>query len=819
VSVEVLLSAGGAVGGRLVGPEERPAAGSVTVQELDGREAPAALAQVLRAEAGADGRFRVAGVPAGSHALGVRAPGLAAQRVIFDLGPTTLEVDLGDVALEVGLTISGRVRDRAGLPVSGARIDMFPRSPTAISFRGDPVECAADGRFVAAGLSPGIHSLTASASGYGRVTKELEAGATGVELVLPPAAAIVGQVVDERGRAVEAFDVEAEPAKQGLGSTWGHARGDQGDGRFRVQDMNEGTYVLSVTAPEFAATTVSDVKVVGGSETDVGRIRLRRGGSVRGIVTDAEGLGIPGATVTVTGTGEPWMRSRHPEAVSGPGGSFDVSGIAPGAAIVVAQHAEYAEGRSPAIDVDPAKGPVDVRLVLTRGGRIEGWARRRDGAGFEGFVSILPASSEAFFHTEALYRIPIRPDGSFAADHVPAGAANVRLMQGGTRATSVASRTVEVREGETTSVELLVQDILVNGLVTRNGAPAAGVRLRFWGRSAGFSMSAGTGLVGQASGPQRNAAVTAPDGRYELLVSEPGTYRVGVDAPDGRSFVWLRPVEIPDVEVHTVDLALAGSPVAGVVVDKETGEPISEAWVSLSRKATTGPGSSARGQTGPDGRFQMEAEDGDYEIAATATGYGPYRGRVAVPASGELRLTLAKGLVVAGTVVDAFGKPAGAIEINAAWGGDPDSVSSAGAYTKADGRFRFDSLTPAPVTLFAGSSTAGFAVKPGVRPGGPDVVLALTPGGRVEVRVLDAEGRPVEGAWVWPSRVGGSLVESMVSGQTAAGGRIEIAVPLGNIELYANQDDFEGRTSVTVREGETASAEIRLGPKPRAGGD
>jgi 5-hydroxyisourate hydrolase-like protein (transthyretin family) len=388
-------------------------------------------------------------------------------------------------------------------------------------------------------------------------------------------------------------------------------------------------------------------------------------------------------------------------------------------------------------------------------------------------------------------------------------------MQGGTRATSVAGRTVEIREGETTTVELVVQEIHVNGHVTRNGLPAPGLRLLFWGETSGYSYSSGPGTISQPAGPQLNTAVTGADGSYELIVAAPGSYRVMVDAADGRSSQWGQRLEVPDVEVHTFDIALTGSPVAGIVVDKETNAPIAGAWLALSLKDTT---TLVRGRTSDDGRFQLEAEDGAHELTVEAKGYAQFVGPLTVPAASELRVPLSKGLVVSGKVVDAFGKPAAAIQVSASWGNDPESLSGDFVDTSADGRFKFDSLTPAGVALFAGSGAAGFAFQSSVRPGGPDVVLALRLGGRVSIQVLDAQGRPAEGVWVSLSRVAGTMVHGVGGGRTATEGRAEIAVPLGSVELRASKDKFEGRATVTVREGETASAQIRLAEKASRGG-
>ena len=61
--------------------------------------------------------------------------------------------------------------------------------------------------------------------------------------------------------------------------------------------MAAGAYDLGVEASGLGEAARSGVRVVAGRTTDVGTIALARGGTVQGVVVDAEGRGIPGATV------------------------------------------------------------------------------------------------------------------------------------------------------------------------------------------------------------------------------------------------------------------------------------------------------------------------------------------------------------------------------------------------------------------------------------------------------------------------------------------------------------------------------------------
>ena len=164
------------------------------------------------------------------------------------------------------------------------------------------------------------------------------------------------------------------------------------EGRFTLDNLSAATYVLQVTAPDRADGIVSNVKVASGATVDVGRVRLGAGGIVRGTVTDGTGTPILGATVTVRSGGSPsFFPGGTGEVVSDTAGAFEIRGVPVGTAMVTGRHPNYAEGRVSGVEVDPTKGPAEVRLVLTQGGRVEGSVTRRDGSGVPNvMVQVMP---------------------------------------------------------------------------------------------------------------------------------------------------------------------------------------------------------------------------------------------------------------------------------------------------------------------------------------------------------------------------------------------------------------------------------------------
>lgn len=817
VEAAAALSAGATLTGRLMGPGERPAAGKVSLEDLEGSPAPWALTEMLRAEAAADGRFRLERVPSGALVLGVRAPGYAAKRVDASIGERQAEVDLGDVELEVGLAIRGRVHDKAGAGIPDARVGAGQRGEGGGHYTDTPT--GANGEFVLAGLRPGTYQLTVFAVGFARISERAaEAGAENVDIVLAPGGAITGTVVDESKSPVEAFRVAAELVRSdGRNSSGPGYPKSSSDGRFTVEDLAEGPHVLKVEAPGFQPAIVSDVKVAGGQTADVGTIRLARGGVVRGVVVDRAGQPVPFATVDSRGAGnENVWYGNEPQGTSDGNGFFEIVGLRSGRVALQARHPDYASGSVSNLEVDPARGPTEARIVLSRGGRIVGWVRKRDGSPVTGMkVKVSRSSGEPFYGGGGLPMADLGPDGSYAVSHVPDGSVDVVLLAGDqSRLSSTLWRTVEVHEGETTEASFTVREILVSGRVTRSGAPIPGARIRLRGeRSSMMSFGGPPRTPVAPAGPQRLEGVARDDGGYELLVDEPGKYLVQVSAlADKGWFPWRR-VEVPDADAYGLDLEFSGVSVSGVVVDKETGEPVSRASLSLFAKRHSGISSGVGATTEADGQFKLEAEQGDFGLWARAEGYAPMETDLSLSGDGVagVRLELVRGLVLEGRVLDPGGRPIPGVEVSATVVAD-NRRDSAFARTMPDGRFRFASLRPLSYDLLAGSELGGFAMRVGVTPGEEGVVLRLRPGGRVHLTLHDPAGRPAASASARVRTVDGVSVEALRGfyGSADARGVSEFAVPAGQIELQVSKERLTGSATVTVGEAETVPADITL---------
>jgi protocatechuate 3,4-dioxygenase beta subunit len=821
--VDIPLRPGSPVLGHLVDEHDRPVVGKVVFEEIGGIAVPRQLAESLKVETGSDGVFVLERVAAGAHDLGLTASGFAPRRLEIEVGSRAKAVDLGTVVLERGLTIAGRVVNRAGGPIANAKVFAWPVTSATFAFNSsspDPVVSEADGSFVIGGLAPGAHNITASIPGYVTGRQAAEAGAEKpVRLVLSPAGAITGSVVDSRRRPVETFTVMAERVEKdgdGYGAS-GFKEVAAPDWRFTIDDLAEGTYVVRARAPETAPGSVSGVQVVAAKATDAGVIRLGAGGVVHGSVVDTTGAPVVGATVSAVIPGPRQGRDRA-EGQSDGGGSYELGGVPPGRVTVTATHPSYAAGQVAGLDVDPANGPAEANIVLSVGGRIQGSVRKRDGTPIPGvLLSAGPRRSDVDNPVVGGVEATVQNDGTFSMEHLPPGATQVTLTAQPSPGVSLVSETknVVVVDGQTTVVDFTSREVLVTGRVTRGEAAMPGVRVTM--RTMPYLMSVSGGAFGAIAapppaGPRPLEGITRDDGHYELIVLHPGSAWAEVASLDGRVQYASRTFEVPDVESHVLDIPLGGAPVSGIVVDKDTGAAVPRANVRAAAKKGEENGGA---KAGADGRFAFELVAGDYQVTTSADGYAPVDSDLTVAGEGasDVRLELGRGLVLEGRVVDPVGHPVPGAQVFPTVGDSPTWLGMAVAMD--DGRFRLEHLLPRAYTLATGSPANGFAIRKGVSPGDKDIVLTLSPGGRVRLSVFDPGGAPVAEASGSLVSVDGSKVSLFLNtGRTDSRGVAEFVCPAGAIEISVQKGKLVGRTTVQVEAGATATARVVLGPPP-----
>jgi Carboxypeptidase regulatory-like domain/Sigma-70, region 4 len=231
----------------------------------------------------AEGRWNGPSIPPGYHEahldmIQIRHPDFQTCKVQGDelidaIGPN------GKVVLSRGLVVTGRVVDREGHPVRGARVgagsDWFGSDPPIVETEGD-------GRFRLGHLRPGETVITVQANGHSPERLELDAraGLPQVELRLGAPRTIEGRVVDRDGRPLPGIQVTLAYWRRLRTLDWNAETGS--DGRFRWENAPREEVWLNAFGNGFIGVQ-NHVVPATGAETV---IKLARTLRVTGTVVD-----------------------------------------------------------------------------------------------------------------------------------------------------------------------------------------------------------------------------------------------------------------------------------------------------------------------------------------------------------------------------------------------------------------------------------------------------------------------------------------------------------------------------------------------------
>lgn len=247
--------------------------------------------RVARVRSDASGRFVIAGMwPSGNYYLraGAGTETVATRMLPQTPGPGET-IDVGDIVLRAGATISGVVVDEDGRPIAGALVR------------------AAD------------------------VPQQL-IGYMAVERFRPDRAILyvkgdVKHVIELPDAVRESFESLAIPQAVSLA-----------DGSFRLRSVEPGHAIVMVTRDQRRAFVSPRLAVRPGKRRDLGRVELGVGQTVHGQVLDPSGHAVAGAEVLVAP-----VTASSPYAFAGEllatdaNGSFHSSGLGPGDVVAAAR--------------------------------------------------------------------------------------------------------------------------------------------------------------------------------------------------------------------------------------------------------------------------------------------------------------------------------------------------------------------------------------------------------------------------------------------------------------------------------------------------
>jgi hypothetical protein len=422
----------------------------------------------------------------------------------------------------------------------------------------------------------------------------------------------------------------------------------------------------------------------------------------------------------------------------------------------------------------PAPGEhIALDLTLVRGGSIAGYVI--DGAGDPVGDAKIEIEQDPLMFGQGGFEVregEVNEDGTFELIAVAPGKCSVKVEGNGFLDTK---KEVELAEGQRITGFELVVDVgstIAGTVVWPDQSPVAGVEV-----DVSFDPSYLGGM--EAFNAMRGASGesdTADDGRFVVAGLGKGPFVVtveadGEDAPGGgidKPGEWK--ARISDVRPDGDDLTLVLEPplgLAGRVVD-DLGEPITSFKV-LARAQTGGgmmAGLGAETQSDEfedeNGEFFLEGlRAGEWDLFAGAEGYGRPDGTpVVLPLEdgAVVELTLERGGIVNGRVLDPLGAPVAGAEVGlertladlgriASEEGEPPT-----AKTDENGEFSLTGMSPGSLNLIAKAEGFADSVAVGVEltPAEvlEDILVTLRVGGRLTGELFNDEGKPHPGQTV-----------------------------------------------------------------------
>jgi protocatechuate 3,4-dioxygenase beta subunit len=516
----------------------------------------------------AEGRYRLAAVPAGSFRLVARHPDHApGSSELVTLDGITARPGI-DIQMPAGARVSGRVVDAAGAPVALARIrigvagtGMFSDAPRQV-FGDDR------GEFSLSGLPRKKLRAFASHESGSSATVDVDASSGEVKdlrLVIDVTGTISGVVVDPQGEPLEGIQVSAGPnfrdarTRQADLSQW-RLRGfpqelTDSAGRFTLTGLAPGSYQVRatrVTAPGRGRAWAGDGTEAEAGATNV-RLVLAPEGSVTGKVAFADGTAPVAFTVGVGMISESFL---------GKSGEFTLAALPPGEYQLSVRGPSF-DNRSVPVTVASAK-VADVGTITVSKGRTIAGTVVADG---QPVAAATVYAGRMIFGTGSSSKAQGGPMGRGTKDTVTDDNGQFSLSGFGPGDITVVaeqlergrSRALRVMSGDPTEQNLtLVIEAFgaLTGVLRQDGQPIEGTIV-----SCQSTTTPGA-IYTVASGP---------DGRYRFDKLAPDTYKVSatMGMPMTGMKFYSKQVDLPPGKEISLDLTVE----AGGVTLKVTGTP------------------------------------------------------------------------------------------------------------------------------------------------------------------------------------------------------------------------------------------------------
>ncbi|MEA2599989.1 MAG: hypothetical protein QOF89_981 [Acidobacteriota bacterium] len=714
----VVLSPGATLEGRVVDPQGQPIEGA-EVRAAAGAARGMTLRFLSRspdapdAFTTADGSFRLEDrSPGESLDLAVSHPSYGPGSAPGVAVPTQEPVR---IVLQPMTRVSGRTVGKDGKGIAGAGVTLTEMTP--MSFGGtsrmrpanwNRTVTDADGAFAFDAVAPGAIEIRAEAPRYQTAELQgIEAKAgqelAGLELLLPPAAAVEGRVLSPDGRPVPGAEITVVQSDSSPGGFSGLFAQADGDGRYTLEGIPPGPRTLEARADGYRRA-VRDLEVTAGT-TSTADLILERGFEVSGRVIDEAGN--PVASVQITMIAGRDFFSGVLSDLSGADGSFHFTGVQEGTFHLMARKAGYAASSQGDTVTVSSASVSGVEVKLTAGGTISG---KLSGLEFSQ-LSRVRVTASGFRPGQ------VDPDGAYSIPNVPPGEWQVEGSVPDTSLHAEGHVTLEPGMAEAKLDLQFGKGFTLTGVVLRNGAPLAGAAV-------GLARTGTISSYQDASDHQ---------GGFRFGGLDAGKYELTVRTANGAQH--KEAVEITGDREVQVDLKSAS--LTGRVLDAADSSPVAGAEVTL--EAMGDRESRFHGvttNTDSHGAFRVaEVADGTWKLRASHEGYSPAEKEVRIEgedADGvELSLSPTEGLTI--EVVLPSGQVPERIRAGVL---DPSGRTVVAGYYPVgeNGRVRLSNVPPGSWQIFVDSDYAAPASVAATVPG-PAVRVVLLPAGQVRVRV------------------------------------------------------------------------------------
>ncbi|MDH3591388.1 MAG: carboxypeptidase regulatory-like domain-containing protein [Planctomycetota bacterium] len=708
----------------------------------------------------AQGAYTLAVPGHGRYSFRAGAPGYALA--VEDARPIERPRDGLDFYLAPAEMVTGTVWGESNRPLPGARVTVTGGAP---GMNRAPVQIAVTtgsaGAFALSAPDSLWLNLTVDAPGYARHVRRFRPPSPPLDITLVRGLSL-------RLRAVDA----ATGAPATLVRVYVEYLGaiDQG-----VTDR-DGTIVFSQLATKDSGGTGGQNLYLGGNGyaprqvplnkiepsdgwIDLEDIELTRGGTVRGrVLVRGTNEPLAGARVQAFG-GRNFrlMAIAGAAATSDEGGTFELTGVPPETAALIATHPEYAMildarklfQRNPPRLFKAGQAVLEKDVFVAAARALRGKVVTPDGEAAPDAKVIrtretIPFSQlfdrrDAVFHTDAKGHFEIA--GLQRGERVPLVASHPGFGN---------SEPKDFRAGDEAAVlQLTVPSEIAGSVIDDAGEPIAGVKVSAARPKAG---RAAAGLLGAAE--TARPGVTGDDGRFLIRNAPRGELALlfeheSYQAVKQRVVTAGRRVDLEDVTL------LRGRTIKGVVEDEEA-RPLADVGVSISvrfdpKAGGKWPSDASEGRvfastrTDADGRFGFYGLlDAEYQVSATHEGLFSAR-PVVRSGTEDMRLVLKRPAQLTGSVVGDGGPLAGAsVQARTQRAGSDKWETAAWATTDKNGKFTLPRLAADGAYQLQVSHRA-FETRTvaGARPGGPPLTVSLQPGLRLAATVVDEGGSGV----------------------------------------------------------------------------